>query len=279
MRIAVSHYSYFGAYRDGRLSLPGFIHEAKKIGAHGVELLSPLYRDPARDKAEAKAALEETGLPCPIFSVSNNFAQLEAADRAAHLDRIKFGIDEALDFGSEVVRVFAGDIAEGISFDQARAWIIEGLVAASDLARDAGIRLALENHGHLAGRGEQVVGLIEEIRAATGHDALGANPDFGNFILVDEIPVEAVRQCATYAYMAHAKAFRPGTEGFRSLAGRVFEGAVVGEGEVPAGACIAELKNVGFQGWISVEYEGTEDCMTAVPRSVSNLKALMSISP
>jgi len=273
MKVAVSHYSYFAAHRDGRLTIGQFIEEVAKIGADGVELLSPLYKDAAADKAEAKAALESTGLVCPIFSVSNNFAQLDPAERAAHLDRIKFGVDEAVDFGAPVVRVFAGDIAEGITYDQARAWIVEGLRAAAEYAGQAGIRLALENHGHLAGRGEQVVNLINDV----GHEALGANPDFGNFILVDELPVEAVRAIAPHALMAHAKDFRPAAEGFRSISGRTFQGTVVGEGEVPVGTCIRELKNAGFEGWISVEYEGVDDCMVAVPRSVTNLKSLISL--
>jgi sugar phosphate isomerase/epimerase len=178
-----------------------------------------------------------------------------------------------VDFGAPVVRVFAGDIAEGITYDQARAWIVEGLRAAAEYAGQAGIRLALENHGHLAGRGEQVVNLINDV----GHGALGANPDFGNFILVDELPVEAVRAAAPHALMAHAKDFRPSSEGFKSIAGRHFEGTVVGEGEVPVGTCLRELKDAGFTGWVSVEYEGTEDCFTAVPRSVANLRSLMRL--
>jgi sugar phosphate isomerase/epimerase len=239
VQIAVSHYSYFGAYKDGRLSLAGFIEEAARIGAQGVELLSPLYRDPVKDKADAKAALAATGLPCPIFSVSNNFAKIEAGERQEQLDKIKFGIDEALDYGATVVRVFAGDVAEGITFDQARAWIVEGLIAASLVAEKAGVKLALENHGTLAGRGDQVVGLVEDVRGGAGNNAFGANPDFGNFVIVDQSPAEAVRQTAPYAYMAHAKDFRPATEGFESIAGKFYEGTVIGEGAVPVFTCLS----------------------------------------
>lgn len=277
MKVAVSHYSYFGAYRDGRLSLHGFIHEAARIGADGVELLSPLYRDPVADKIAAKQALVETGLPCPIFSVSNNFAKLTVEERLEQLDRIKFGIDEAVDFGAGVVRVFAGDVAEGITFDQARAWIVEGLVAASEFAQSAGVKLALENHGTLAGKGSQVVGLVHDVRAGAGNAAFGANPDFGNFVIVDEDPAYAVEQIAPYAYMAHGKDFRAAEEGFQSIAGKFWEGTVIGEGEVPVGACLQHLRAAGFDGWVSVEYEGTEDCITAVPRSVTNLKSLVVV--
>jgi len=75
MRIGVSMYSYYQAVQDGRLDIPGFIHEAKNAGAEGVELLDFFYKDVEADRIAAKAALAETGLPCPIFSVAQNFRQ------------------------------------------------------------------------------------------------------------------------------------------------------------------------------------------------------------
>ncbi|MEQ1822623.1 MAG: sugar phosphate isomerase/epimerase family protein [Fimbriimonadaceae bacterium] len=275
MKIAVSHYSYFAAHRDGRMNIGQFIHEAARIGAEGVELLSPLYRDPAADKAMAKQALGETGLAVPIFSVGNNFAKPSELERADQLEQIRFGISEAVDFGASVVRVFAGDLSEGIQFDDAQKWIVEGLALASSVAADAGVKLALENHGKLAGRGDQIASLIEAVREKCGNEALGANPDFGNFMLVDECPCCAITQVSKYAVMAHAKDFGLATEGFRSLEGKIYQGTVIGEGEVPIQKCIDELKSAGFDGWLSVEYEGTEDPLTAVPRSVSNLERMV----
>ena len=35
MNIGVSMWSYFRAWKDGRLDIPGFIHEAKRAGADG----------------------------------------------------------------------------------------------------------------------------------------------------------------------------------------------------------------------------------------------------
>ena len=288
MRLAVSMYSYHGAVRDGRVDLPGFIHRAKADGADGVELLDFFYKDNgqdaealARDRAAALAALAETGLPVPIFSVGNNLAQPDPAEREAHVNRIRFGVDEALHYGAGVVRVFAGDVREGVTFEDARAWIVDGLCQAADYAQERGIKLALENHGKLAGRGEQVRALIEEVRDRTGHDALGANPDFGNFVLVDDSPADAVRAEVAYAYMAHFKDFSEAPSDyadwtFTSLSGGRYLGCGVGEGIVDLRGCIAALKEVGFDGWLSVEYEGTEDCLTAVPRSIARAKALLS---
>jgi len=277
MRIGVSMYSYYQAVQDGRLDIPGFIREAKNAGAEGVELLDFFYKDVEADRIAAKAALAETGLPCPIFSVAQNFAKISAEEREVQLGKIRFGVDEALEYGAGVVRVFAGDVAEGITFDQARAWIVEGLAAASTYAHDRGIKLALENHGKLAGSGDQVRGLIDEVRAMCGNDALGANPDTGNFILVNQPSHEAIEQVASLAYMVHFKDFRAAADTetdhiYGALDGSRWLGTAVGEGDVQLERCIQSLKDAGFDGWLSVEYEGIEDPLVAVPRSIANAR-------
>lgn len=273
-------WSYVRAHKDGRLDIPGFIHEAKRAGADGVELLDFFYRDSAADRQAAQQALRETGLPCPIFSISQNFAKPTEEERRAQLDKIKFGVDEAVHYGSDVVRVFAGDVSEGITFDQAREWIVEGLAEASKYADSKGKRLALENHGTLAGRGEQVKGLIDDVRALAGNEALGANPDTGNFLIVNQPSHEAIREVAQYAYMVHFKDFAPeptGHSGFAysTIDGRRVVGTAVGEGTVDLAKCIKALKDAGFNGWLSVEFEGEEDPLTAVRRSIENARKFL----
>lgn len=282
MKLGVSMWSYFRAWKAGRLDTPGFIHEAKRIGADGVELLDFFYKDRENERGLVLKALEETGMPCGVYSVSNNFAKPDELDRRAELDKIKKGVDEALRLGAGTVRVFAGDVpADGtFGFDQARAWIVEGLTEATKYAAEKDVRLALENHGKLAGRSDQVRGLIEDVRLAAGSQAIGANPDTGNFVLVDQPSHEAIADVAPIAYMVHFKDFRlaeAGVEGFifNSLAGERYLGAAVGEGVVQLQACIQALKASGFDGWLNVEYEAEEDPFTGVPRSVENAKRLM----
>ena len=290
MKIAVSMWSYFQSWKAGKLDLAGFIREAKKAGADGVELLDFFYNEPDKPRIEEFdhdyleahrariiEALSETGLPVPIFSVANNFAKTDPELRELAFRKIQFGVTEATKYGADVVRVFAGDVAEGITFDQAYNWIIEGLARASEFAAQMNIKLALENHGTLAGKGDQVCKIIEDVRAAAGNDALGANPDTGNFLLVNQPSDEAIRIVAPFANMVHFKDFvrePAGHEGFayEALDGRRYVGMAVGEGEVKLEACISALKDAGFNGWLSVEYEGEEDPMTAVPRSIANAR-------
>jgi sugar phosphate isomerase/epimerase len=273
MKLGVSMWSFVHPYKEGRLSISQFIHEAKNSGADGVELLDYFYRDVESDRCAALTALEATGLPCPIFSVGNNFAQSDPTKREEALNAIRFGIDEAPKLGAKVVRVFAGDSEPGVDFDDAREWIIEGLTVAAREAAEAGLKLALENHGKLAGRGAQVREIIDEVRFRSDTDAIGANPDTGNFLLVDQESHEQLALVAPVAYMVHFKDFRqaePEATGtvYESLSGKRYQGTAIGEGDVDLYACLEHLKQAGFEGWLSLEYEGMEDPFTAVPRSL-----------
>jgi sugar phosphate isomerase/epimerase len=289
MHIGVSMWSYFQTWRQGGFDIPAFIREAKRAGADGVELLDFFYNDASGDRIDlftshqvkakrdaAQAALAETGLPVPIFSVANNFARHDPAERERELAKIMFGVEEALQYGAKVVRVFAGDVSDTVTFDDAREYIVDGLAKASVYAHERDVRLALENHGTLAGRSDQVRGLVEDVRARSGNDAFGANPDTGNFMVVDQNSREAIKDVAPYAYMVHFKDFAAAPEdqeqGCRTLSGDMLVGMAIGEGAVDLAGCIHELKAAGFDGWLSVEYEGVEDPMSAVPRSIANAK-------
>lgn len=290
MKLAVSMWSYFQSWKGGSFGLGRFIHEAKNAGADGVELLDFFYNEPGKDRieeftneylapkrAEIESALKETGLPVPIFSVANNFAKPDPALRDLALRKVKFGVDEAVRYGAGVVRVFAGDVSEGVTFRQAYDWIIEGLEMASNYAEPKGVKLALENHGTLAGRADQVSKIIEDVRGMSLSEVLGANPDTGNFLLVNQPSHEAIRAVAPLAYMVHFKDFvlePTGHEGFayEALDGRRYVGMAVGEGEVKLSECISALKDAGFDSWLSVEYEGEEDPISAVPRSIANAR-------
>ena len=53
-------------------------------------------------------------------------------------------------------------------------------------------------------------------------------------------------------------------------------GAVIGEGVVPVRQCLKILKRVNYDGYVSVEYEGKEDCIAGIERGLANLKRFIS---
>ena len=277
MKLGVSMYSYFGMWRSGTLDTPGFIKLARNIGADGVELLEPLWRNKAEELPVVDETLESTGIRVGVYSVSNDFVSSNPADRSLALDKIKVGVDSANHFGAKVVRVFAGNAKEDISFDQAFHWIVEGLQAGAEYAATHGVKLALENHGKLAGKSDQVKRILD----AVGSLALGANPDTGNFLLVHEAPHEAIQALATRAVMVHFKDFHEVPSSFEGFAytstdGLKFTGTAIGEGDVALEVCVNELNQAGFDGWLNIEYEGSEDPLVALPRSVAYTRGLLN---
>ncbi len=276
MRLGLSMWSYAAAYRRGQISLPGFIQEAKRLGVDGVELLDFFWRDPAEEMPLVRAALEDTGLPVGVYSVANNFVQADPLARAAQLARITVGVDRAVELGAPTVRVFAGDADPAFAPDQCLAWIVEGLTGAARYAQDRGVTLALENHGRLAGRADQVLTILD----AVASPALGANPDTGNFLLVHRPPPQAVAALAARAAMCHFKDFHAVPQDYAGFAyesteGHKFAGTALGEGDVDLPACVSALREAGFGGWLNIEYEGEEDSFSAVSRSVEYTRRLL----
>jgi len=279
MKLGISMYSYYGLWRDGALDIPGFIENARRIGVDGVELLEAFWRDKATELPLVDAALASTGVKVGVYSVSNDFVSDSAADRSAALDKVKAGVDSANYFGAKIVRVFSGNAKEGIGFDQAFHWIVEGLREGAAYAEAGGVRLALENHGQLAGKYEQVKRILDTV----GSPALGANPDTGNFLLVHESPHEAILALATRTAMVHFKDFREVPQNYdgpayTSTDGLKFAGTAIGEGDVALESCVKELKAAGFDGWLNIEYEGAEDPMAAIPRSIAYTRGLLNSS-
>ena len=50
--------------------------------------------------------------------------------------------------------------------------------------------------------------------------------------------------------------------------------SLAGHGVVDVPACLRLLKEAGYDGWLSVEFEGMEDCIMALKADLENLKAM-----
>ncbi len=271
MKISVSMWSVHKEFFAGRMNVVDFVNWAGSTNATGVELLDVFWKDAEEEVPAVKEALAAAGLEVGAYAVGNNFVVSDPDVRAEQVAIIRRGVDMAVEFGAEVVRVFAGDLTEGISFDDARGWIVAGLKEAAAYAEEKGITLALENHGKLAGRSSQVIGVIRDVAST----ALKSTIDTGNFLLVDESPADAVANLAEYAAHVHFKDFRPYKQGdsefYEALSGKKYVGTISGEGSVDLNQALRDLKTAGYSGWLSVEFEGLEDEKQGSIASIDNL--------
>jgi sugar phosphate isomerase/epimerase len=113
----------------------------------------------------------------------------------------------------------------------------------------------MENHNH--GGFVQTADDVLAIFDAVGSSVLALLLDTGNY--VDGLA--SIRRTAGLARHVHAKFRQVGPDGQDRL---VDHEAVVGE-----------LRRVGYQGCLSIEYEGEEPPETAVPRAVAHMRRLL----
>lgn len=161
-------------------------------------------------------------------------------------------------------------------FDDALPILIKGCKAVTEYAESMGIRTMIENHGFFSQDSERVEKLVNGVN----NKNFGILVDVGNFLCVDENPAKAVGKLAPYAFHVHVKDFHvksgtgvnPGTGWFTSRAGNYLRGAIVGHGEVPVLQCLKIIKKAGYNGTVSIEFEGMEEPLTGIAAGLENLK-------
>jgi sugar phosphate isomerase/epimerase len=277
MKLAVSMWSLVSEARAGRIDAASFVRYAATIGAEGVELLDVFWRDKEREFSEVQAALRESGLPVSAYAIGNDLVQPDPGERERQIQSIRDGVDMALRLGTQRLRVFSGSQKADVAFDDGAQWIVDGLRAGAVYAAEHHVTLVLENHGLFAGRADQVRGIIE----AVNQPSLRANVDTGNFLLVNQDPVVAAQELASVTAYVHLKDFRAVKpheqvdEAYTGLTGDRYVGTVIGAGEVRLDAVLRALQGAGYDGWLSIEFEGTGDAKRGLEESVRATRTLI----
>ncbi|MBU5442882.1 sugar phosphate isomerase/epimerase [Paenibacillus sp. MSJ-34] len=275
MKISLSIWSVHDYIDRKVMDNVSFIDFAGTTKAQGVELLSAYWRDPDKEVPLVQEALKRNGLELACFGACNNLAVADPRKHREQVRDILDSIDMAQRLGANVVRVFSGDQERGSTFDAAMRRIIDGLREAAAYAEAKGIVLCLENHGLFAGKAGQVLEIIREVDSP----ALRSTFDTGNFLLVDEDPNEALSELIDYISHVHFKDFLPVDDEqggvYVSVSGRRFVGKVSGEGIVDLEHILQVLKDKSYDGWLTVEYEGSEEQKEGTIRSIERMQAIL----
>ena len=280
MKISVSTYSYGGYMSDSKLGVYGCIEHAAKEGFDGIEFVEGDWqRDPdGAKKIREKCA--EVGIEPVAFLVGAdliNWGENDGKDEIARIERL---VDTAAELGCKMLR---HDATGGLSadhktlrsFDVLLPKLAERVREVTKYAEQKGVRTMTENHGFFAQDSERVEKLIN----AVGHPNYGALVDCGNFLCADEEPTHGVGVMAPYAFHVHAKDFfkksgmeiDPGDCWFKSRGGNYLRGTIIGHGEAHIAQSVTILKRAGYDGYLTVEFEGTEDNLTGIGLGRKNL--------
>jgi len=272
-------YSLASTIRQEDWSIVNFIDYASDISVDGVELLDIYWKnkeDKDEEIGEVLTTLKSYNLQVSAYDITNNFVKESVEERAEEVEKVLDGIQVAKKLGTNIVRVFCGDIQDDLTYENGLDWIIEGLRKCAETAEKEQVYLAIENHGLLAGKSKQVIEIIKSVDSPFVKSTF----DTGNFLLVHEKLTEAFDQLKNEIVHVHFKDFREKVEneslrGFRSTEGMELIGVIPGDGEVDLAYVVNGLKSRNYDGWLSIEYEGHDDAKMANEEAVNRLRNLL----
>ena len=129
---------------------------------------------------------------------------------------------------------------------------------AAEYARERGLKTCSENHGYLLQDSARML----ELFAAVDHPNYGFLCDMGNFTVVDEDCATAVSALSDYIVHVHAK-------DMLVRSGMNFD---PGRGQI-----LSAIRKSGYDGYVSLEFEGMEPVLEGVEIGTQNLQHMIKV--
>jgi len=245
-----------------RVASTGF--KAIELIAWTNQFLDEVYTKKGITSLKKTLADEGVGLSQFVMSM-HDFASTEAPKRAAALDQFKRVVEVGKELGSPIinsvacwpfgngrlfprittkplVQTFAAPFEKGLDWTKNYDDYIESLKKAGDICKDAGIKYSLEPHpfSYMA----NTLGMLRLLERV-GSDAIGINYDPSHTFPVGDFPNVAVYQLGKKIIHVHAS----DNDGVTNVHWRP------GMGKIDWTQFLQALKDVGFDGTISIELE------------------------
>lgn len=265
LSIGVSTYSFWH-FRGEKPDLLELIDTAAAMGFDGVEILHQMM--PSEENAFCQALKHRAfvnGLCLMGFSIHQGFVSPDPAVRQRNVDHTLKCIELAYRMGIPTLRLNTGrwgtiksfdelmankgiePILEGHTEEEGFQWCIESIEKLLPKAQECGVCMGLENHWGLGRTASGVLRIVEAIRSPW----LKVTLDTGNFL---EDQYAQAERMAPHAVLVQAKTYFGGGEWYTL--------------EIDYDRVASILRQAGYRGWVSLEYEGKGDPAVDVPRSL-----------
>ncbi len=287
MKTSVSSYSYGHYAAKDELGMLGIIDKTKELGFDGIEFAADdwWFGDDEMLK-QMRERCEKNGLPVVNVAVGADFLNGSDGDLEAEIDAVCRKVDKAALLGALAMRHdatggFSPDKRTAIGYDDALPRLVEGCRRVTEYAKEKGIVTMTENHGFFSQDSMRVEKLVNSV----ANDNFGALVDVGNFLCADDDPNIAVGRMGRLARHVHVKDFfvksgmepNPGAGWFQSRSGNYLRGTIVGHGDARVFQSLRSLKWNGYDGYVSIEFEGIEDNIMGISIGLENLKRFFTM--
>ncbi len=273
VKLGISSYSYWH-FSPQRTPIRHVIEEASRLGVYGVDILHRQMEseDPDYIKALKKHALIH-GVHLNCLSTHQDFVNPDPEERRKSIDDTKRFIHLARDLGVPCIRISAGrwntsgsfaelmdnhgieSPIEGYTEEDGIQWAIDSINEIIPVAEEYGVMLGLENHWGMTRTAEGLLHIMRTIDSPW----LRVLMDTGNFL---DDKYEQLEAIAPYTVFVQAKTYYGGGR-FYTL-------------DLDYNRIANILHDVGYKGYISIEFEGHAPSDEAVAESIGLLRDAFS---
>jgi len=224
---------------------------ASCCGYHGIELRfvegeESLYKLTAftgKGLAQTRQLLSDSRLKICCVDTSCRFHSPDADERQKWIVEGQRMADLAAGLGSPAIRVFGDQIQPGADRQSTRAWIAESIDELNRKIEPSGVAVWLETHGHFASAAESQVILNTSKSGRVGIVWDAANCWLGS----GETPQQGAAVMQSAILHVHVKDVRK--------CGERWVPVLNGEGTFPLEEMRLALRNIGYDGYASFEWE------------------------
>ncbi|WP_428939824.1 sugar phosphate isomerase/epimerase family protein [Fontivita pretiosa] len=243
---------------------------AREYGYDGVEIRGFLNETVLTvsnvfltDPAKVRSIFAEQGVQIACLASSIAMTGQRKRDQILAEDCRRY-IDTAAAIGCEFVRVLDTQVKPGQSRAAVAAALAEWLVPLGDYAADRHVCLLIENALSFRSAKEMWM-ILEQIC----HPAIGCCWDVANAAMIGESPAISVPVLNSRIDYVHVKDAKLGPLGVSFCK--------LGEGDIPVQKLLIRLMGIGYQGWVTVEWEkawlpGLAEPEEILPDAVAKLK-------
>jgi len=270
-KIGVSTYSFwqFNGPRENS-PIEVCIDNAARMGFDGIEfLLMQMQSEDNSYLQKLKRQSFHAGLDIMGFSTHQGFVYPDKKTRNDEVAKTIHQIELAYILGIPTMRLNTGrwnttksfddlmankgiePILEGYTIDQGFDWVIEAIGQCIPAAEKCGVVLGLENHWGLGRTAAGVLRIVDTINSPW----LQITSDTGNFL---ENQYEQLEIMAPQTFLIQAKTYFGGGKWYTL--------------DIDYNRVAGIFRKTGYQGYVSIEFEGNEDPMTAVPKSLDLIR-------
>lgn len=246
------------------------IDQAAAMGFDGIELL--LIQMESEENSylqKLKQRAFHAGLDLMGFSTHQGFVYPDQEKRQEEVEKTICQIELAYKLGIPTMRLNTGrwgtidsfdelmankgiePVLEGYTEDEGFEWVIDSIEQCIPTAEKCGVTLGLENHWGLGRTAEGVLRIVNAIDSPW----LKVTSDTGNFL---DRSYEQLEMMAAETVLIQAKTYYGGGTWYTL--------------DIDYDRVANIFHDAGYEGYVSIEFEGKEDPMAAIPKSLERVR-------